>query len=143
MSEPLTTGKTVAAFAWSATMQSAISGASIEKVLPRRPVIRATVVWKPPALSSQIATPAPDREARGVLDRDLLLAEVAVEGQRRDGRVGLAEDRLALAAADRDVGAQVERVAHQVLALADLDDARRPGPRRNRRPPGAPGCRPR
>ena len=61
-------------------------------------------------------------EARGVLDRDLLLAEVAVEGQRRDGRVGLAQDRLALPAADRDVRAQVERVAHQVLALADLDD---------------------
>ena len=62
------------------------------------------------------------REARGVLDRDLLLAEVAVERQRRDGRVGLAQDRLALPAADRDVRAEVQRVAHQVLALADLDD---------------------
>ena len=65
MSVPLTTGKTVAAFAWAATMQSAIRGASIEKVFPRRPVIRATVVWKPPALSSQIATPPPTAKPAG------------------------------------------------------------------------------
>src|SRR4051812_22691255 len=64
-----------------------------------------------------------DGEARGVRDRDLRLAEVAVEGQGGTGRVGLAQDRLALAAADGDVRAQVQRVVHQVLALADLDGA--------------------
>ena len=63
------------------------------------------------------------REARRRLDRDLLLAEVAVQGQARNGGVGLAQDRLPLAAADRDVRAQVQRIVHQVLALADLDDS--------------------
>ena len=122
MSVPLTTGKTVAAFAWLATMQSAIErrvdreGVAPPPRDPRHGGVEAAGVV------------VPDRdarahgEARGVLDRDLLLAEVAVEGQRRDGPVGLAEDRLALPAADRDVRAEVERVAHQVLALADLDD---------------------
>ena len=67
--------------------------------------------------------PAPGVEPRGVLERHLLLAEIAVESQRRNGRLGLAQDGLALAAADGDARAEMQRVAHQVLALADFDGA--------------------
>ena len=56
-SYPLTTGNTVAALASAPTMQSAPSGVSIATVLPRRPVIRATVVWKPSGVI------VPDRDA--------------------------------------------------------------------------------
>ena len=95
----------------------------MENRSPSRPVIRATVVWKPPPWSSQIATPAPDLESLRTPDGNLLLAEVAVDRQRGDGRPGLAQDRLPLLPADRHIRAEVQRVAHEVLALADLDRA--------------------
>ncbi len=62
------------------------------------------------------------RKARRILDGDLLFAEVAVEGQRGHGAWRLSQDGLSLDAANGDVGAQVQRIAHEVLARADLDE---------------------
>jgi len=78
---------------------------------------------KPPAVVVPDRDAGAHRETRGGLDGDLLLAEVAIQGQGGDRRVGLPKDRLPLLSADRHVGAEVERVTHEVLALADLDDA--------------------
>ena len=113
----------MAAVACWATMQSAPSGLSIEKSIPAAPSdpghrgMEASGVGVPDRDSSTHG------KARGRLDRDLLLAEVSVDSKDRDRRAGLAQDRIVLAAAQGHVGTQVQRIAHQVLALADLHDA--------------------
>ena len=71
----------------------------------------------------------PDRDAAAcgesvrVLHGDLLLSEIAVNGQGRNGSSGFSQNGLAFDAPHGDVRPQVQRIAHQVLALADLDRA--------------------
>ncbi len=62
------------------------------------------------------------REARSVLESELLFAEVSVECQGRNRCVGLAENRLSLLSPDRDIRAKVQRVSHLVHARADFHD---------------------
>ena len=69
-----------------------------------------------------------DIESLRVFDGNLLLAEVAIDGQRRDDTVGLAKDCFVGRAADSDEGPQVKGIAHEVVARADLDGtAAKPG----------------
>ncbi len=66
---------------------------------------------------------ATDVEAGRVLYGYLFLAVIAVADKRRTDRVGFAQDCLAAGAAHRDVRAQMQGVAHQVGARADLHRA--------------------
>ena len=53
--------------------------------------------------------------------RDLLLPEITVQAQRRDCRLGLAQNRPTRRADYRDIGTQVQRIAHQKLSRPDFN----------------------
>ena len=55
--------------------------------------------------------------------RDLFLAVIAIQRQRRRGRVGFAKDRPALASAHRDEGTEMQRIMHEKFAFPDFDNA--------------------
>ena len=80
-------------------------------------------MWKPLTRLLQMATPQPNVESFRIGDRDLFLAKIAVDGQRRFGGVRLAQDGFPRSATNDDLRAQVERIAHEVFARANLHDA--------------------
>ena len=64
-----------------------------------------------------------DVESVGIDQRDLFLAVIAIQSQRRRCRVGFAKDRPALASAHRDEGTEVQRIVHEKFAFTDFNNA--------------------